>query len=91
MFSWGGLICRCVVASEWNVEGGRLYVAGFLHFSFVFLFWLLKECWIDGLGRCSAVDIGMRVSFQCFDFTEMSTNILIALLNMLRGSKHSRQ
>jgi len=34
-FSWGGLICRCVIASEWNVEGGRLYVAGFLNFSFL--------------------------------------------------------
>lgn len=27
--SGGGTICRCVVTSEWNVEGGRLYVAGF--------------------------------------------------------------
>jgi hypothetical protein len=33
--SWGGFICRCVVASEWNVEGGRLYVAGILSFSFL--------------------------------------------------------
>jgi hypothetical protein len=33
--SWGGFICRRVVASEWNVEGGRLYVAGILSFSFL--------------------------------------------------------
>lgn len=61
-FSWRGPICRCVVASEWNVEGGRLYVAGFLSFLF---FWSLKECWIDGLGRCSSGYVGMRVSSRC--------------------------
>jgi hypothetical protein len=33
--SWGSFIRRCVVASEWNVEGGRLYVAGILSFSFL--------------------------------------------------------
>lgn len=42
-FSWRGPICRCVVASEWNVEGGRLYVAGFLSF----LFFLVIEGMLD--------------------------------------------
>lgn len=32
--SWRSPLCRCVVASEWNVEGGRLYVAGYFSFGF---------------------------------------------------------
>lgn len=27
-----------------------------------FFSWILMECWIDGLGRCSAGIVGMRVS-----------------------------
>ena len=36
--SWGSAFCRCVVASEWNVEGGRLRVKAVV---FLVLFWLM--------------------------------------------------
>ena len=36
--SWGSAFCRCVVASEWNVEGGRLRVVMVV---FLVFFWLL--------------------------------------------------
>lgn len=49
--SRGGPLCRCVVTSEWNVEGGRQHVdmaglSGFL---------LVVGRWIDGLGHCPRV------------------------------------
>ena len=45
--SWRSSLCRCVVTSKWNVEGGRQYVemAGFFGF-------VLVGRWIDGLGLC---------------------------------------
>ena len=49
--SGGGSFCRCVVTSEWNVEGGRQYVdvAGLSGFV------LVVGRWIDGLGLCPRV------------------------------------
>jgi hypothetical protein len=49
--SGGGTFCRCVVTSEWNVEGGRQYVemAGLSGFI------LVVGRWIDGLGHCPRV------------------------------------
>lgn len=49
--SWRGSLCRCVVTSEWNVEGGRLCVemAGLSGFV------LVDGRWIDGLGLCPRV------------------------------------
>lgn len=49
--SWGGSICRCVITSEWNVEGGRQCVemAGLSGLS------LVVGRWIDGLGHCPRV------------------------------------
>ena len=70
-FSWRGPFCRCAIASEWNVEGGRLYIAGFFeHFFFSLSSRSLKECWIDGLGRFSAGYVGMRVSLELPPFLE---------------------
>lgn len=77
LFSWRGPFRRCVIASEWNVEGGRLYIAGFFeHFLFLSSR-SLKECWIDGLGHCSAGFVGMRVSLEmsCWDSKQLLTSV----------------
>ena len=50
--SWRSALCRCVVTSEWNVEGGRQCVEVAGVFS-GFFFWL--DVWIDGLGLCPRV------------------------------------
>lgn len=39
--SWGGALCRCVVASEWNVEGGRLRVEMVVFLVFFLVQWTL--------------------------------------------------
>lgn len=53
--SWRSSLCRCATASEWNVEGGRLYAAMAGFFLFLWLSFSLVGLWIDGLGRCPLV------------------------------------
>lgn len=36
-YSWRGSLCRCLTASQWNVEGGRQYVAWLVFFLFLLL------------------------------------------------------
>lgn len=61
-----GTLCRCAIASKWNVEGGlhRVVIFFFLGCPFLFLplaFFFpslsdLMDGWVDGFGRCPADD-----------------------------------
>ena len=63
LYSWRGSLCRCLTTSQWNVEGGRQYVA-WLAFFFYFLLLVLPFAWIDwvdGMDLAFRVLVGMRV------------------------------
>ena len=61
LYSWRGSLCRCLTASQWNVEGGRQYVAWLVFFfSFVGLPFAWID-WVDGMDLAFRVLVGMRV------------------------------
>lgn len=89
--SWRSAFCRRFIASKRNVEGG-LHRVVFGWLSFVVFFPLsLLDGWVDGLGRCPWVIVGMRVSLRLLPIYFLDqANLAQVLWNMLRGSKPSR-